>query len=52
MPKSKFNESQGVGILKDTEVSRAVSDLLRKHGVSRAKSFKCRSKYGGRAFRT
>ena len=52
MRKSKFCESQIVGILQDAEDGVAVNDLLRKHGVSRATFFKWRSMYGGRAFRT
>jgi putative transposase len=47
MRKSKFSESQIVGILKDAESGMAVTDLLRKHGVSKATFFKWRSKYGG-----
>ena len=48
MRKSKFSESQIVGILKDAESGVPVADLLRKHGVSKATFFKWRSKYGGR----
>jgi len=47
MRKSKFSESQIVGILKDAESGVAVADLLRKYGVSKATFFKWRSKYGG-----
>lgn len=47
MRKSKFSETQIVGILKDAEGGVPVADLLRKHGVSKATFFKWRSKYGG-----
>jgi putative transposase len=47
MRKSKFNETQIVGILKDAEGDIPVPDLLRKHGISKATFFKWRSKYGG-----
>ena len=47
MRKSKFNETQIVGILKDAESGVPVPDLLRTHGVSKATFFKWRSKYGG-----
>jgi len=47
MRKSKFNETQIVGILKDAEAGVPVADLVRKHGVSKATFFKWRSKYGG-----
>jgi putative transposase len=47
MRKSKFNETQIVGILKDAEGGIPVPDLLRKYGISKATFFKWRSKYGG-----
>ena len=47
MRKSKFSETQIVGILKDAESGVPVADLLHKHGVSKATVFKWRSKYGG-----
>lgn len=47
MRKSKFSETQIVGILKDAESGVPVADLLRKHGVSKATFFKWRSQYGG-----
>jgi putative transposase len=47
MRKSKFSETQIVGILKDAESGIPVADLLRKDGVSKTTFFKWRSKYGG-----
>ena len=47
MRKSKFNETQIVGILKGAESGVPVPNLLRKHEVSKATRFKWQSKNGG-----
>ena len=47
MRKSKFSESQIVGLLKEAESGVPVADLLRQHGISRTTFFKWRSKYAG-----
>ena len=47
MRKSRFPESQIVGILTEGEAGIPISDLVRKHGISRAKYSNWRSKYAG-----
>ena len=47
MKKSKFTESQIIGILKEQEQGAKVSDLCRQHGISDATFYKWKSKYGG-----
>ena len=47
MKKSRFTETQIVGILKEAEGGIAMADILRTHGISGATFYKWRSKYGG-----
>ena len=47
MKKSRFTDSQIIGILKQAEAGTPVPELCRSHGISSATSYKWRSKYGG-----
>jgi putative transposase len=47
MKKSRFSETQIVEILKEGEAGVPISDLIRKHGISRPTYFNWRAKYGG-----
>jgi putative transposase len=47
MKKSRFSDSQIVGILKQAEAGSPVPSLCREHGISSATFYKWRSKYGG-----
>ena len=47
MKKSKFSESQIVGILKEADAGMLVKDLCRKHGISSPTYYSWKSKYGG-----
>lgn len=47
MKKSRFSDSQIVGILKEVELGAKVGETCRKHGISEATFYKCRSQYSG-----
>jgi putative transposase len=47
MKKSRFTETQIVGILKEAESGLPMAHLLQTHGISGATFYKWRSKYGG-----
>lgn len=47
MKKSRFTDSQIIGVLKQAGAGSAVPDLCREHGISSATFYKWRSKFGG-----
>lgn len=47
MRKSRFPESQIVGVLKQVEAGQRVDDVCREHGISSATYYNWKSKYGG-----
>jgi putative transposase len=47
MRKSKFTESQIVGLLGEGESGLPVAEVCRKHGISNATYYQWKSKYAG-----
>jgi putative transposase len=47
MKRSKFTESQIIGILKSQEGGRSVADICREHGISQPTFYQWKTKYSG-----
>jgi len=47
MKKTKFTESQIIGILKDQEQGKKVTDICREYGISQPTFYQWKSKYSG-----
>ena len=47
MKKSRFTESQIIGILKEQDAGKKVNDICREHGISQPTFYGWKSKYGG-----
>ena len=47
MKRSKFSETQVLGILKSVENGRTVGEVCREHSISESTYFNWKAKYGG-----
>ena len=47
MRKSRFTETQIIGMIKEQEAGLTVAEVCRKHGISLASFYKLKAKYGG-----
>ena len=47
MKKSRFTESQIIGILKQVEAGRTGLEVCREHGISEQTLYRWKKKYGG-----
>ncbi len=47
MRKSRFSETQIIGMIKEQEAGMPTAEVCRKHGLSPNTFYKFRSKYGG-----
>ena len=47
MRKSRFSETQIIGMIKEQEAGMPTGDVCRRHGLSPATYYRWKSKYGG-----
>jgi transposase-like protein len=47
MKRGRFTEEQIIAVLREHEAGANTAELARKHGVSEATLYNCKSKYGG-----
>lgn len=47
MRRSRFNEEQVIGMIKEQEAGMPTAEVCRKHGISTASFYKYKAKFGG-----
>ena len=47
MKKSRFNEAQIIGVLREQEAGSPTDEVCRRHGISQQTFYRWKAKYGG-----